>query len=268
VSEIDVVVDVRLNEKLELVVTRQGLAIDGTVRPAAAPRVETYPLRLRRAEVAVSQRATLALGAVLLAKVTNSGSLTLPAVSVALTITYPQSRDPGSYYFVPEQADQPDGLEPGESRNFYLPPELFSVIPRDFATLPGDSFAVVVLAGAEEVAAARGDFLLTFLKDVMPPGRVRLDHRVRSLIKGLDASDRAAVNHVIAHLEARGPQEWPGAAPSSASKPPDALPLYFMPASPALWVAVRGAKGPGGDGFDVVDVMPADAARQFMRQGT
>lgn len=179
-NEIDVVVEVRQSpDSGELIVVKQKYLATGDIRPAGSPVETRIELMARKARLSPFTFADLRMGLVPVAvKVENVGVVAFSLDRVALVFEYEEPQQAwikpglpahsrgGSIDLFPRVPDEIALLQPGETRDYLLPPQFSAEVAALCAALTPSRFWIAAYSSQQEVGRVGGQYLQPFFGDV------------------------------------------------------------------------------------------------------
>jgi hypothetical protein len=269
-NEIDIVVDVRQSpDTAELIVSKQKVAFSGEAHLVGSPVESRVGLMTLKAQVSAFSFANREMGVVLAVHVKNGGIVPLNIDSVAFVHEFKEPQDVptasaagmkqlgGSVSLCPRDPTRVGAFQPGESRDYYLLPQLFDSVALTAVSLHPHQFWIAAYSGEDEVGRVGGEYIWPFLERA----GIVINRRALPLFDTLPESDRLAVVQAAAVLRKIERDRWV----ETGAQPLDGVPLAFVVrAGEDLGIIVTQTQDKG---VEIVDIVRPSSIEQFGQAG-
>jgi hypothetical protein len=244
-NEIEVVVDVRQSpDTAELIVVKQKLVSAAELQPSGPPVEMRLGLMTRKAEVSAFGFFDRHVGRALAARVKNVGMVPFEVDRVALVCEFEEPPDGNTRSGIPykeigqaldfilRDPNKQGPLQPGESREYYLPPELFDGVTLLCRGLAPSRYWLAAFSGPDEVGRLGGAWVAPFVSD---SSGVLIHRRAQPLFDTLPERERRALISAVAGLRGVDREHWP----SEQARPLEGVDgVYVVRVTPDLSVLV------------------------------
>jgi hypothetical protein len=258
-NEIEVVVDVRQSpDSPELIVLKQKLVTTGDLHPSGPPVETRLGLTNRKAELSVFEFADQRGGYVLAAHVKNVGTTPFNIDKVVFecqfeeppdvrTASGVQAKEIGrGFELVPRDRALEGAQLPGDSRDYFLPQEVYDGVALLGTSLPPGQYWIAAYSGREELGRVSGEYIRPFFQ--RSTGIV-LHRRAQPVFDTLPERDRLAVVRAVVRLRGVDQEYWPS---DTVHEFKDVPHVYVVRVTPELHVLVTQTEHKGVEISDIV----------------
>jgi hypothetical protein len=265
-SEIEVVVDVRQSpDTAELIIVKQKLVSTGELQPTGPPVEMRLGLTNRKAQLFVFTLANPQNRHALAVKVKNVSVVPFEIDRVAVECQFEDVLDIGMapgikgkhiashFDLVPLDSAKKGVVQPGEMRDYFLPPEMLDRAALLCQSLNPGQYWVAAQSGGHEVGRLRGEWVRPYF-DL---AGVVIHRRALPLFETLSHADRLALVGTVALLRRLERESWT----SESVQPVEGLPnVYTVQVTPELRALVTQTEN---QRIEVVDIVREATLDQF-----